>query len=87
MPADTPTVGYPVHAVATYSWDCNEHGTRWVNWTAQCGATGVEMGGRFLRAGSARRLELCPKCFPGRDHNACLLTKPRDITPESTGNS
>jgi len=58
-------------------------GVKWVDWTAQCGATGTEMSGEFSRAGSARRLELCPECFPGRDHNACALTAPRDITPES----
>lgn len=79
MPADTPTVGHPAHAVDAFTWGANEWGTRWVDWTAQCGATGRTMGGRFLPAGSCRRLELCPKCFPGRDHNACRLDKPREI--------
>jgi len=83
MPADTPTAGYPVHAVDTYARGSNGWGVKWVDWTAQCGATGTEMSGEFSRAGSARRLELCPECFPGRDHNACALTAPRDITPES----
>lgn len=81
MPADTLTIGYPAHAVATYSWDVNDYGTRTVEWTAQCGATGTETGGRFLPAGSARRLELCPQCFPGRKHNACKLDKPKDVSP------
>ena len=82
MPADTPTAGYPAHAVATYRWDVNEWGTRLVDWTAQCGAAGQEVGGRFLSAGSCRRLELCPKCFPGHNHNACSLEKPQDISPD-----
>lgn len=81
MPADTPVVGYPAHAVATYSWDVNEHGTRWVDWTAQCGATGRDMG-RFLPAGSCRLPELCVECFPGLQFNACRMDKPRDLTEQ-----
>lgn len=81
MPSDTPTLGYPAHAVAEYSWDVNEWGARWVDWVAQCGASGRAMGGRFFAAGSCRSRELCPKCFPGYDHNACKLDKPRDISP------
>ncbi len=85
MPADTPTAGYPVHAVATFSRGCNEWGAAWVDWVAQCGATGTQMGARtggdFLRAGSCRSRELCPSCFPGGRHNACRIDKPRDITP------
>ncbi len=80
MPADTPVVGYPAHAVDTYTWDVNDYGTRRVGWVAQCGAAGYEIGGRFLTAGSCRRLELCTACFPGRDRNACRLEKPRDLT-------
>lgn len=85
MPADTPTIGYPAHAVNTYSWDVNEWGTRWVHWTAQCGATGHGVGGHFLPAGKCRRLELCPKCFPGYDRNACWLKKPEEIPSHRLG--
>lgn len=78
MPANTPIVGHPVHAVATYTPGGNEWGVKWIDWTAQCGATGTRMGaGSFDLAGGARRLELCAACFPGRDHNACKLDKPR----------
>lgn len=80
MPADTPVIGTPAHAVDSYTWDCNEHGVRWVDWTAQCGATGTAMGGRFLTAGSCRKLELCTACFPGHDRNACRLDRPRDLS-------
>lgn len=78
MPADTPVVGYPAHAVTEFSWDVNDYGTRSTRWRAQCGATGISMG-RFLLAGSCRRLELCPLCFPSRSHNACGLAKPREV--------
>ena len=79
MPADTPTAGIPAHAVKDFSWDCNQWGTRTTYWRAQCGATG-HMLGRFLRAGSCRKLELCPACFPGRDHNACGMARPVELT-------
>lgn len=80
MPADTPTVGYPAHAVQAFAWDVNDYGVRTNHWLAQCGVSGSDMG-RFLRAGSVRRLELCPTCFPGRDHNSCSLAKPVEIEP------
>jgi hypothetical protein len=86
MPADTPVAGTPAHAVATYTPDENMFGVCWLDWTAQCGATGRSMTGRFLRAGSCRRLELCPKCFPGQDHNACRLAPPVKTQPAPTGN-
>jgi hypothetical protein len=81
MPADTPVVGYPAHAVKEFSWDVNEWGTRTTNWRAQCGAEGASMG-RFLAAGSCRRAELCSRCFPGRLHNACSMDKPIEIDPK-----
>ena len=80
MPADTPVVGHPAHAVATFRRTGNDFGVEWAEWVAQCGATGKEMGSpAFLRAGSCRKLELCSRCFPGRDHNACRLDSPVEI--------
>jgi hypothetical protein len=60
-------VGYPVHAVATYRVWSNSHGVQFVDWTAACSASGTESGsglGVFRPAGSARRAELCEKCWP-----------------------
>jgi hypothetical protein len=68
--ASTITVGYPVHRLATFSpWADGS----FTDWTAACGASGYVNGratprsGRFGTAGSARRAELCPTCFPGRE--------------------
>lgn len=83
MPADTPVAGTPAHAIAEQTPGGNEYRVRWIDWIAQCGATGTLMGsGPFLTAGSCRKLELCPACFPGRDRNACRLDKPRDLSSE-----
>ena len=72
MSASTITVGYPVHRLATFSPWTNQHGVQFTDWIAACGAIGTKSGhpssysGPFGTAGSARRLELCPTCFPGR---------------------
>lgn len=80
MTADTPTAGYPVHAVARYAVTTNPHGVRFTAWEAQCATRGSQVGtSPFGRAGSARRLELCPKCFPGRTWNACKIDKPVQV--------
>lgn len=64
----TPTIGYPVHAVATYRRWTNAHGCNFTDWTAVCGANATAVGHRpFRPALDARRLELCPTCFPGRN--------------------
>lgn len=69
MAAATETAGYPVHRVANFRRWTNPHACQFTDWTAACGATGHETGhGRFQPAGNARRLELCPACFPGRQH-------------------
>jgi hypothetical protein len=60
-------IGYPVHAVATYRYWVNPHGVRFIDWTAPCGARGTEIVkglSAFKPAGSARRAELCEKCWP-----------------------
>lgn len=81
MSASTPTAGYPVHAVATFARRENEFRAWFTDWTAQCGATGTESGrAAFGLAGSARKLELCVKCFPGRHWNSCGIAKPIDET-------
>jgi hypothetical protein len=83
MPANTVTIGYPVHAVATFSQWENRFGAKGLKWTAQCGASDTQMGGfGFGRAGSARSRELCPKCFPGQDYNRCKLDPPQDLTDQ-----
>lgn len=67
MSASTPTVGYPVHAVARYARTTNPHGARFTTWQAACGATGTTTGhDTFGVAGSARWRELCTTCFPAR---------------------
>lgn len=81
MSADTPSVGYPVHAVATFAHVINPHGARFTEWTAQCGATGTMTGSTFGRAGSARRAELCVGCFPAKHWNSCRIDAPQDLTP------
>lgn len=78
MAADTLVAGYPACAVATFRRGQGPDG-KWIAWTAQCGAVGIEKGA-FERAGQARRGELCRGCFPGRKHNACKLDKPVDLT-------
>jgi hypothetical protein len=68
MSTYTETVGYPVHRVVTYSrWE-NQHGAKFTDWTSACGVSRTASGqlGVFGLAGTARRLELCPDCFPGR---------------------
>lgn len=73
MSAYTVTAGYPVHRVATFSPWTNPHGVTFTDWTAACGASDTATGhpgpygSPFGTAGSARKLELCPTCFPGRD--------------------
>jgi hypothetical protein len=70
MSADTQTVGYPVHAVATYRKRVTENGVTLTDWAAACGAEGQLVGAmaRFGRAGSARKMELCTSCWPSGDH-------------------
>lgn len=74
MSASTVTVGYPVHAVATFKQWSNRYGTRFTDWTAVCGVNGTKAGqvGVFGRAGTARKRELCPGCFPGLDHRTYI---------------
>lgn len=80
MSADTITAGYPVHAVATFRrWE-NDFGMKGVKFTAQCGFAGSVGSFGFGKAGSARSRELCPRCFPGYDHNACKIDPPQDLT-------
>lgn len=73
MSALTVTAGYPVHRVAQYARWANQHGANFTDWVAPCGFGGTASGhpngytSPFGKAGSARRLELCPNCFPGRD--------------------
>jgi hypothetical protein len=80
---DTVVVGYPVHAVKAYSEWTNPYGARFTTWRATCGASDTDSGhgrtGPFRRAGSARRAELCPACFPGRDHNAASVHRPHRV--------
>lgn len=73
MSASTITVGYPVHRVVEFSRWTNPHGVAFTDWKAACGAKDTATGhpnsygtGPFGTAGSARRLELCTECFPGR---------------------
>lgn len=80
MSADTPSVGYPVHAVASFARITNRHGARFIDWTAQCGATGTTTGA-LGRAGSARRAELCVGCFPAKHWNSCKIDQPQNLTP------
>lgn len=59
------TVGYPVHAVASYRNWTNRYDARFMDWTAICGATGSKSGhSSFGTAVSARKRELCRKCWP-----------------------
>jgi hypothetical protein len=67
MSAVDMTVGYPVHAVATYAEWTNKHRVTFTDWKATCGATGTATGGSgtaFGRSGSARKAELCRTCWP-----------------------
>lgn len=67
MSAADVSVGYPVHAVASYRNWTNQWGARFVNWTATCGASGTLSGhadDAFGLSGSARRKELCRACWP-----------------------
>jgi hypothetical protein len=64
MSAYDAAAGYPVHAVASFRRWTNQHGARFTNWTATCGATGQVSGHQLKDAHSARTAELCPKCWP-----------------------
>lgn len=81
MSTGTVTVGYPVHALKTYRYWKNRHGVWMTDWTAHCGASGGA-GGKYTFgvAGNARRLELCPQCFPGRKHNGVNYPDPIDLS-------
>ena len=75
----TPTIGYPVHAVATYRRWTNPHGCHFTDWTAVCGASATAVGHRpFGSVLDARRLELCTACFPGRNVRH-LHPEPREV--------
>lgn len=80
MSADTPSVGYPVHAVASFARITNQHGARFIDWTAQCGDSGTTTGA-LGKAGSARKAELCRECFPTGHWNSCKIDQPQDLTP------
>lgn len=80
MSAVTAVAGYPVHAVVSFTRRTNPHGARFTDWRGACGATGTETGhGPFGLAGSARRLELCPACFPGRSWYAVHYADPVEM--------
>jgi hypothetical protein len=70
MSAVTPIVGYPCHRPVQFSKWTNQHGVQFTDWVAACGAEGYLAGSmsKFGKAGDARRLELCPSCFPGQRH-------------------
>jgi hypothetical protein len=81
MTTSTKTAGYPVHAVGKFVRWTNQHQVHFTDWLARCGARGSESGHRpFGLAGSARRLELCPTCFPGRDWNGAGAGEPEELT-------
>lgn len=80
MSALTPVAGYPVHAVAEYARWRNRYETPFTDWRGRCGAVGTNSGhGPFNQAGSARKRELCPKCFPGGFHNAVHDIPPNKV--------
>lgn len=86
MPADTPTIGYPVHAVASFTRVITKNGVPFVDWTAQCGQQSTKQGTprtAFGKAGSARKAELCVGCFPTKHWNSCRLDAPQDLTPDA----
>lgn len=67
----TATIGYPVHAVRTYSDWQNDHGVWITRYATACGREDSTIGRApsvFGDVLSARRLELCEACFPGRSH-------------------
>lgn len=80
MSALTKVIGYPVHAVAKFvRWE-NTYQVTFTAWVARCGAEGNKARHEpFDTAGSARRQELCPKCFPGRDHRAAAEGEPEEL--------
>lgn len=82
MSASTVTAGHPVHRVETFRRWTNQHGCAFTDWTAPCGAARTESGhhGALRQAGAARRLELCPTCFPGRQHGG-YFPEPRELAP------
>lgn len=68
MSADTLTAGYPVHRVVSYWPWTNPHGAQFTDYTAACGLTDTLVGrNSFGRAGTARRKELCSRCFPNQN--------------------
>lgn len=71
MSAGTITAGYPVHRVATYRPWVNQHRVQFTDYAAACGKADTLAGSNpFGQAGTARRLELCPICFPGKTWGA-----------------
>lgn len=81
MSTGTITAGYPVHAVKTYRYWQSIHGSWMTDWTAHCGVSRSEGGKkRFGVAGSARRMELCSQCFPGRRHDSVSYPDPIDMS-------
>lgn len=80
MSAADVSVGYPVHAVATFSeWE-NPHAARFTDWTAACGASGTaSTSARFAfgLSGGARKAELCKACWPAG--HATHQAKPRKV--------
>jgi hypothetical protein len=78
--ADTPTAGYPVHAVERFHSAQSEHRVMTTTWRGQCGTSGTIVGDpSFSRAGNARKLELCPQCFPGRHWRTCRIDAPHQV--------
>ena len=79
MSAVDPTVGYPVHAVASFQVSVTPNQVTLTDWTATCGATGQAVGtGPFGLSGSARWRELCKACWPAR--HATHHPKPVDLS-------
>lgn len=80
MSGDTPTAGYPVHAVERFHQVTTEHQVMVTTWRGQCGTSGTIVGDPpFSRAGNARRAELCPACFPGRNWRTCRIDAPYQV--------
>lgn len=80
MTTSTKTAGYPVHAVAQIVRWTNPHGARFTDWRAHCGAEGYLTGHDSLGvAGTARKAELCPRCFQGRHWNGAPAGEPVEL--------
>jgi hypothetical protein len=59
------TVGYPVHAVKTYSIRHTQYAVQLTKWEATCGAIGEQVGTHpFGTVTTAGRRELCKACWP-----------------------